>query len=679
MRRFATLVVHVTLCAGLALTARQNPSAQASAQQQAPRSQQPIFRSEVDVIRLDVSVLDDDRRPVRGLTAGDFSVFEDGKAQEVVAVVEIDTGGNDPVPSAWMRFVPRDVAANNLADQAGDGRVFAVLVDDWNLPLMSDAMLMSTRAVAYGIIDRLGPSDVAAVVFPRDPGKTEEFTGDRDKLLRAIEKIDRPEYRYLGPKPTVPTGGGADMPYRSSPALMRSHCELGQPTVPTIHTLTARLASIPDRRKTLFLVSSGVPVNFGDTRSLCASVLANIMKDVYRIAQRGNVNIYSVDPAGYQDPSDYLQSAYGGRTGPAVRQSARSVSRDFLEITADHTGARAIVNTNDLEGEIERVFEEASSYYLVGYRSSNGKPDGRFRKLEVKVKTKDAKVRTRSGYYAPKDGSVVTAEAKVAPSSINLGLTGLMMPAALPLRAAVLPLARTAGPESREVDVGVVLTVRLPPLRRSLTETLTLVRTLYDAQGRAAAPTLQTMQFALDPGGGDEVRYDVYQRLTLAPGRYSIRLNGTSKVLDRSGSVYADFEVPDFSRAPVSMSAVVLGMRQDLATRTDALARVVPIVPTSARDFSANEQPIAFLRIFQGGASPLEPLNVTTQILDLSNAKVHDAAVVLEPGEFDASRSAPFDLAVPIARLTRGPYLLSIAATLPGGATTRRDVVFRIR
>jgi hypothetical protein len=175
------------------------------------------------------------------------------------------------------------------------------------------------------------------------------------------------------------------------------------------------------------------------------------------------------------------------------------------------------------------------------------------------------------------------------------------------------------------------------------------------------------------------VRYDVYQRLTLAPGRYSIRLNGSSKVLDRSGSVYADFEVPDFSRAPVSMSAVVLGMRQDPATRTDALARVVPIVPTSARDFSANEQPVAFLRIFQGGSSPIEPVNVTSQILDLSDTKVHDAALALEPVEFDASRSAPFELALPIARLTRGPYLLSIAATLPGGATTRRDVVFRIR
>ncbi len=681
MRRFVPLVVCALLAAGLLAGAQQATPPPPPAQPPAPppQSQQPIFRSEIDVIRIDVSVLDDDRRPVRGLVAGDFTVFEDGKKQEIVAVVEIDSGTNDPVPSAWMRHVPRDVAANNLADHAGDGRVFAILLDDWNMPLYNDSMVMSARAVAYAIIDRLGPSDVAGIVFPRDPGKTEEFTSDRDTLLRAVERIRTPEYRVMGAKPTAPTGGGADMPYRSSPALMRSKCELGQPTVPTLHTLTARLASIPNRRKTLFFVSTGVRLDFGDRRSECSSVLADIMQDVYRMAQRGNVNIYGVDPAGYRDPGDFLQSALAGRAGPAVGQSPAGVARDFLEITAEHTGARAIVNTNDLEGEIERVFEEASSYYLVGYRSVNGKPDGKFRKLEVKVNRKEAKVRTRSGFYAPKEGSLSTAEAKVAPSSINLGLTGLMMPAALPLRAVVLPLARTAGPTSPEVDVGVVLTVRLPPLRRSVAETLTLVRTLYDGQGRAAAPTPQTIQLNLDPSAGDEVRYDVFQRLTLAPGRYSIRLNGSSKVLDKSGSVYADFEVPDFSRAPVSMSAVVIGMRQDPATRTDVLARVLPVVPTSARDFSANEQPVAFLRIFQGGAAPVQPLTVTTKILDLGDASKHDATIVLEQGEFDASRSAPFEVALPIARLTRGPYLLSIAATLPGGATTRRDVVFRIR
>lgn len=45
--------------------------------------QAPTFRSRTDLVQLDISVLDKDRRPVRGLTAADFTVLEDGKPQSV--------------------------------------------------------------------------------------------------------------------------------------------------------------------------------------------------------------------------------------------------------------------------------------------------------------------------------------------------------------------------------------------------------------------------------------------------------------------------------------------------------------------------------------------------------------------------------------------------------------------
>jgi hypothetical protein len=55
--------------------------------QQRPADQRPrtasTFRDRVDLVQLDVSVLDRDRRPVRGLTSKDFTVFEDGKPQVI--------------------------------------------------------------------------------------------------------------------------------------------------------------------------------------------------------------------------------------------------------------------------------------------------------------------------------------------------------------------------------------------------------------------------------------------------------------------------------------------------------------------------------------------------------------------------------------------------------------------
>lgn len=50
--------------------------------QSAPQDR-PVFRSAVDLVHLDVSVLDSRRRPVRGLTPADFTILEDGQPQRM--------------------------------------------------------------------------------------------------------------------------------------------------------------------------------------------------------------------------------------------------------------------------------------------------------------------------------------------------------------------------------------------------------------------------------------------------------------------------------------------------------------------------------------------------------------------------------------------------------------------
>jgi len=95
--------------------------------QQQPQQQQkpvPIFRSGADIVRLDVSVLDAQRKPVRGLKPEDFFVKEDGKPQQIVAFSDVDvpTGRVSPV---WERGSENDVATNQL----GEHRLFAIVLD----------------------------------------------------------------------------------------------------------------------------------------------------------------------------------------------------------------------------------------------------------------------------------------------------------------------------------------------------------------------------------------------------------------------------------------------------------------------------------------------------------------------------------------------------------------------
>ncbi len=698
MRRLATLVVSAVVCAVLAGRAQQNPPAQPPPTQMPPSAQtpppaqpptspqQPVFRGEVDVIRLDVSVLDKNRRPVRGLTGEDFTVIEDGKPQRIVAISEVDMAEQDPMPSAWMRHVPRDVAANDLSDQVGDGRIVAIVMDDWNIPFDDLDIVIGARTVGRYVIDQLGPSDVAAVIFPQQAGKTQDFTDDRNKLIEAVDKFDPPEFKWVQPTPMGPGPGGGDISQRFSPALMRSQCQRNQPTIPVLDTLAARLASIQNRRKTIFLVSVGVPIDFVNTRG-CPGELNALMMDVFRRSQRANINIYGIDPAGYRGYENYLTNPIrrGGR--PAARtmnigaaQRAARTLREFHQITAEYTGARAIVNTDALEAEVDQVFSEASSYYLVGYQTSNGKPDGRFRRVEVKVNRPDITVRSRSGYHAPREGSLITPEQRATPTTNDLGLSGMFSPAGLALRAVATPIARSAATGTKNADVAVVLTVRLPAIRGALPETLTVVRTLYDAEGRAGPPTQEKLKLTLQSTTGDELRYDVYQRLTLAPGRYTVRLNATSTALDRSGTVYADVEVPDFTRPVVTASNIMLGTRTDPPSpRTDVLQSMVPVAPVSGRDFSPNENVIAFLRVFQGGTNPVAPVTVTAKVFDIADTPLVETSSTLAPEAFDATRGAPFEVPLPLAKLSHGPHLLSITVATPGSSAVRRDLVFKVR
>lgn len=679
MRR-VMLVACVLLCAGTlfaVVPGAQTPPAQAPGTPPPPQ-QRPVFRSEVDFVRLDVSVLDRNRRPVRGLTQKDFRVYEDGKLQELVALTEIDIASIDPPPSAWMRFTPRDVEANNLQDQAGDGRVIAIVIDDCNQAMYWLGIVTVIREIGHLIVDRLGTSDVGAVVYVTNRGKTQEFTEDRGKLHDAIDRFERAALGTI-----VPGGRFGGPPTQIVPA----HDGCGIPTslVSTLDTVTSRLVTIPNRRKTVLVITPGVALSAssaGQAARIHGFDPMDPWRTVFWKAQRGNVNIYPIDPSDQRRYGNELQTPganASSRTASPRTPMVTSVNlrRELLKTAADETGGRAIVSTRDLERELDEVFDEAGSYYLLGYRTSNDKQDGRFRKAEVKVTLPGAIVRARSGYYAQKEGRLTTPAESSMPSSRDFVRAGLMSPAALPLRAAVFPLGPKAGTRGI-VDVAVTLTTRLPPIQTPMAERLNIVRTLYDTEGRPGTPAPETADIQLQPQGGDQVRYDVYQRLALAPGRYSIRFNATSAALDKSGSVYVDFDVPDFTREPLSVSPIVIGTRAP-GSRDDVLAPVLPIVPTTVRSFAAGERPIAFVRVAQGGSAPLLPATATVKILDLADATVSHSTHAIAVDAFDGSRSAPFESPLTLAGLASGPYLLTVEVTTSGGVSARRDLVFRIR
>ena len=688
MRRLAAL--GVLACLGLiASPAAQDP----------PASTQ-IFRTGIDLIQIDVTVVDKNRAPVRGLKAADFTIRENGRPQRVVAVVEMDAAAEDPTPNAWMRHAPRDVATNDLADQLGDGQAVAIVLDDFTIPDDSVEMAVGTRDIARYIVNSLGPSDLAAVVFPFKAGRTQDFTHDRSKLLAAIDKFEseQPEYG-MTLQPRYPSRPEGDV-QRYSPILGRDPCLQVQPVIPTLRAVTSRLAAVPNRRKALFFISVGLGIQFRPGNSRCQNMIYDEMRKTFETAQRFNVNIHGVDPAGAAGYQRFLQQSRI-RNGRMVQgrdlMSARDVAHrrhDFLETLAEQTGGRPVVDSDDLEASIADVFHESSAYYLIGYEATNPEPDGKFRRVEVEVQGREVDVRTRTGRWAPDKGRVVDEEGPravtcvidcwhVPPAPSDFQLAGLMPLQPLRLRAAAYPIARAAssGAGVDEVEIAAVVTVRLGAVLRAADETLALVRTTYDAAGKASRPTQDMFTRKLAPVAvaGGEAQYDIWTRFSLPPGRHSVRFNATSRAADVSGSVFAEIEVPDLSRTRGSASSIVLGLAAS-AGQESPLASVLPIVPTTARDFTKGERVTAFVRLFAGAPGPAAPVEVSTRILGADNKEALEIPVTAIPVEsFETDRSADYTLDLPLSKLDSGLHLLSITAAFKDAPLVRRDLVFRVR
>jgi VWFA-related protein len=144
-------------------------------------------------------------------------------------------------------------------------------------------------------------------------------------------------------------------------------------------------------------------------------------------ANRYNVTFYPFDTRGLSavdkglgdrdetirnDPGEWYNRATGTAPGSMMGDQARLGTRlDSLRMLAENTDGLAVINTNDLRTGAERIVQDLSSYYLLGYYSTNDKLDGNWRTIKVRVKRPGVQVRARKGYRALRAEDMATATA----------------------------------------------------------------------------------------------------------------------------------------------------------------------------------------------------------------------------------------------------------------------------
>ena len=608
------------------------------AQQQATP---PQFKTGVNVVEVDAVVTDRSGRPVRGLQQQDFEVFEDGKPVEVTSFVAVDI----PEAPSGSAIPPPDRSGSTAAsnDQPEDGRVILVVLDDYHVAFDA-GRIVAAKSVVRRLVERLGPSDQAAVIATSGTSAMQaEFTSDKARLMQAVDKF------FPQSEEGAPGVAGDTRTTAAGPRFGFIHEIKARWAMETLSNAAKTLALIPHRRKAVLLVSQGLSMSLEEIISgREAGGASQAMRDFILTAQRSNVAVYPVDPCGLTEDAGCSRD-----------------SRDNLRSVAEGTGGFAVLNTNAPETGVERMVAENGTYYLMAYYSPAPPNDGRHHRIRVRLRREGLEVRAREGYVSPRRPA--KAAAPSAPieelNSLPIQSRGLTM------RVAAVP-APFANASGSAVVMGLELlteaVVSASPVEFSILA--------VDDQGKVRER--QRFKSTFTPVAGTAKGWArLGSRIDVPPGRYQLRVAALGSNGVR-GSVFAEVDVPKFN------SAVALG---GLSLASDApvhAAREMPagesalLTPIPSRELSSSTRVVAQLPIKVGSKKGSGTLAIRAALLQPDGG-----SVVLE----NISRPAA-DHAGPAGQVYRvplppslppGAYRVAIEATLDRDRAAR-ELSFRI-
>jgi VWFA-related protein len=648
MRRSLLLFACGVGAAALALEAR-------------PQESQATFRASTDLVDVDVSVLDRDRLPVRGLTAADFTVLEDGRPRPIVAFSAIDLPPREQPSARWMSTIAPDVVDNDLQHE---GRLVVILIDQ---SIGFEDLPISQR-FAEAVVDQLRPGDLAAVAYSTF-GVPQNFTADRARLRAAIRQ----------PLVGLPADDGG------GPSL----CPCGVCSLEAIGDIAEAMAPVRQRRKMLLVIGSNIAIQ---SAGACSARLNPARERAFRAVEAGNVTVYAFDPAGLPTLTMSASerrpaSSRGG--GPAMRNMIRLGN---LRTLPDRTGGRYLYDPVRPADRVAEIFRESESYYILGFEPGHPEADGRFHGVRVRVNRPGVTLQARRGYYGGAAGPTPDRArddrdgGALVPRNLSATASGLWPRGDVALAVSAVPVA---APDLTRASVATVVHVTqtfdaaVPAVFTSPADAAGGIVHVYtgafDRQGRALATSHQSVRVVPRALTTRTFEYEVVSRLELKPGRYEIRTAVEDTRLGRSGSVYTYVDVPDYQRAPVALSGLLMSVRPGTAVAPAApLEGLVPVTPTTRRVFASSDTVSAFVRLYQGVVRALIPGYVVAEILDDQDVSVYRQETRLVTGAFGASRAVDFTVDVPVDRLGPGQYVLGVEAR-HGNETARRDVRFTVR
>jgi len=387
---------------------------------------QTIFKSGVELIAVDVTVVDRQGNPVAGLRPDQFEVTIDGKPRRVVSAEFIEFAAR--TKPAEARAAPELVAhplftSNDQPLAAGPaGRLIYLAIDQGSFRTFGERGAMEA---ARRFIDRLQPGDrIGLVAFPgpgpavaasRDHaaawaataqirGRAQPFRSEGiDKNVSLSEAIDiragdamtlqRVLARECGSSPT--DRQTCEILVRNTALTIGRNAEIqATGSLSGVEAIVKSLAQIRER-KTLVLISAGLPV--ADRAGMDLQFTPYVVA-IGREAAAANLNLFVL----------HVDSGFLDAFSAENRTISDTLTRDLsimsggLETIAGASGGSLVRIVAGADFAFERVERETSAAYLLGVEPLEGDRDGKAHRIGVKVRVPGAEVRSRRETLLPK-------------------------------------------------------------------------------------------------------------------------------------------------------------------------------------------------------------------------------------------------------------------------------------
>jgi VWFA-related protein len=621
------------------------------------------FKTNVDLVLIDVQVIGKDGKPVKGLKAPQFTVYEDDKPQKLNSFDYFDIEAMDKMQvAAKPDDKPRTLALDSIApaeevrEIVRDHRLIVLFFDMTSM--QPDDLTRATTSAEGFVKDQMTPADmVGIVIYGTSLQVAANFTDDRKLLLRVVKAIQSGKDAVLAGLQS--NASDTDAVEDTGAAFTADETEFNVFNTSRKLQATLDLANmlrfIPGKKQVIEF-TSGISQTGDENRS--------DLRAATDASNKANMSIYSVDARGLQGAPPGGDASTGASVGSSMFRGAsvfrqtdqRDASRDTISTLATDTGGKAFFDEGDLSTVFKEVQADSSGYYLLGYASTNAKTDGKWRRIRVKVDAPGAKIHWREGYYGPKDYKIYNTEDKER--QLGDAMTSEIARNELPV-VVETDYFRVDGKTN---EVYVPVSAKLPSSALDWAEKKGQKEAQFDflyqateeKSNRVVVTQRDTIKITLDPARFEEIkkRALVYQGgLILGPGKYKLKFLTRENANGRIGTFEDSLVLPSQDPKILGISSLMLSSQieavpakskeiQAKAAGVDTKIAKNPlailgdrVIPSVTHVFTSDQQ---LYVLFQAYAPPgSDPTKLRAGLVLFRGGVKSSETQLIEPAEID--------------------------------------------